>query len=282
MPLGFQLYILEDTIIGGLGAWVAILISVIITAFFIPNMLRKGTVDLLLVKPVHRWSLLLYKFVGGLTFIFLNTSVAVGGVWLALGLRSGIWAPSFLLCIFVITGFFAILYSISTLFAVLTRSPIVAILLTCGIWFLLWLVGLFYGIGEGVKQEEKRLAARQAEKEANKDKEPPKKEEAKDDEPGGRRRGRRGEPEDPDQLPFRSDNWFFKTVNMIHFVTPRTSDLNHLMSRILIRDLLTANQVKQQKLDDTGFSWGESLTVSGLFVVVLLGLSCWRFATKDY
>ena len=55
-------------------------------------MLRKGTVDMLVVKPIHRVALLLYKYIGGLTFIFLNTVVAIGGVWLALGLRSGIWA----------------------------------------------------------------------------------------------------------------------------------------------------------------------------------------------
>ncbi len=45
----------EDTIINTIGAAVALLISTIITAFFIPNMLRKGTVDLLIVKPISRW-----------------------------------------------------------------------------------------------------------------------------------------------------------------------------------------------------------------------------------
>ena len=38
-----------------IGAWVALLTGVIITSFFVPNMLRKGTVDLLLVKPIQRW-----------------------------------------------------------------------------------------------------------------------------------------------------------------------------------------------------------------------------------
>ena len=37
------------------------------------------------------------------------------------------------------------------------------------------------------------------------------------------------------------------------------------MSKLLIRDLLTANQVKAQRIDDTRVSWGESLTVSGVF-----------------
>jgi ABC-type transport system involved in multi-copper enzyme maturation permease subunit len=136
-PLFEQVLFIESIIVGWMGSNIAVIVSIIITAFFIPNMLRKGTIDLLLVKPIHRPVLLLYKYIGGLTFIFLNTTVAVGCVWLALGLRSGLWAPTFLLMIFVLTFFFAVLYAVSALFGVLTRSPIASILLTVVFWVLL-------------------------------------------------------------------------------------------------------------------------------------------------
>ena len=68
----------------------------------------------------------------------------------------------------------------------------------------------------------------------------------------------------------------------MHFVLPRTRDLDYLTSQLLIRDLLTANQVKARKLDETRISWGESLTVSGLFIGIMLSLSCLRFALKDF
>src|SRR5579884_3502629 len=116
---------LTDKVIAAFGAGFIMLLSTVITAFFIPNMLRKGTVDLLLVKPVHRTTLLLYKFVGGLLFILSTTPAAVLGVWVALGLRSGVWASGFLLMIFIITFSFTILYAVSTFCAVLTRSAIV-------------------------------------------------------------------------------------------------------------------------------------------------------------
>ena len=61
---------------------------------------------------------------------------------------SGVWAPSFLLTILVLTFFFAILYSASTLFGVLTRSPIAAILLTCAVWFLLFITGILHLVFE--------------------------------------------------------------------------------------------------------------------------------------
>jgi ABC-type transport system involved in multi-copper enzyme maturation permease subunit len=130
------------------------LVGIVITSFFIPNMLRKGTIDMLLSKPIHRPVLLVYKYIGGLAFMFLSSCAAIGGVWLVLGLRSGIWAPGFLLTIFTLTFFFAILYSVSTLFAVLTRTAIVSILVTCIVWFLLFVVGQAYGFFNLVRKDE--------------------------------------------------------------------------------------------------------------------------------
>jgi ABC-type transport system involved in multi-copper enzyme maturation permease subunit len=244
IPLGMELFIIERYLVNGIGAWLAILISVVITAFFIPNMLRKGTVDLLLVKPIHRSTLLLYKFVGGLAFIFLNTMVAVLGVWLALSLRSGVWAGGILLTVFVITFFFMILYAASTLFGVLTRSPIASILLTCGVWFALFIVGLGFEWFEARRQLEEKQHVPAAER--------------------------------------YSDNWLAKTVFAVHFVLPRTADLDNLTTRLLIQDLLADNQIQLAKIDKKPLTWGESLTVSGVFIAFMLGLSCWRFATRDY
>lgn len=140
-PLGIFLWGIEDQVINGLGAGVALLISVILTAFYVPNMLRKGSVDLLISKPIGRTRLLVYKYVGGLIFIFLVSAFTVGGMWVVLGLRSGYWDPTFLILIPVLTFTFAVLYSVSVLLGVLTRSPIVAMLGTIAFMFLLWLAG---------------------------------------------------------------------------------------------------------------------------------------------
>lgn len=140
-PLGMTLWIIEDQIINGFGGAIALLISIILTAFFIPNMLRKGSVDLFISKPIGRSQLLVYKYVGGLTFIFLTSLFCVGGIWLVLALRSGFWDPSFLVVIPILTFTFAILYAVSTLAAVFTRSPIVAMLLSVGTAVFLYIVG---------------------------------------------------------------------------------------------------------------------------------------------
>lgn len=146
--LGSLVHFIESGLVGTYGAGVAMLISTIITSFFIPNMVRKGTIDLFLTKPIRRPVLLLFKFVGGLTFMFVNTMVIVVGIWLVLGWRSGLWPVGFLCAIFVLTFEFAIFYSVSTLVGVLTQSPIICILASCITWLILWSVGAFYNVVE--------------------------------------------------------------------------------------------------------------------------------------
>jgi ABC-type transport system involved in multi-copper enzyme maturation permease subunit len=237
--LGHAVYFIEDILVNNIGAWVGILLGIVITAFFVPNMLRKGTVDFLLVKPIRRPTLLVYKYIGGLSFVFLNSLLAVGGIWLALGLRSGIWATGFLLSIFVLTFFFAIFYAVSVLFGVLTRSPIVAILVTCFAWFFVWLVGQIH---LGFEVIRKQPVAR-------------------------------------GEIP----NWAYVTVDTAHFLLPRSNDLKLLTTRLLCNEVLTEGEIRQAHLDlTTSITWGESLTVSVVFIAVMLGLACWRFATKDY
>jgi hypothetical protein len=144
-PLGGMLWVIEDIIINRFGGTLALLVGMIITAFFIPNMLRKGSVDLMISKPIGRSQLLIYKYIGGLTFMFLVTAFTVGGIWFVLAVRSGYWNPAFLGAIPVLTFTFAILYAVSTLVAVFTRSAVAAMLITVGFAFFLFIVGQIKG-----------------------------------------------------------------------------------------------------------------------------------------
>jgi ABC-type transport system involved in multi-copper enzyme maturation permease subunit len=150
-PLGLTLWVIEDQIINGLGGTLLLLIGLIITAFFIPNMLRKGSIDLLLSKPIGRAQLLVYKYIGGLTFVLLVTTYTVGGIWLALAARSGYWDPSFLAVIPLLTFTFAIIYAMSTLVAVLTRSPIAAMIVSIVFMLFLYIVGQVKTAFDGIR-----------------------------------------------------------------------------------------------------------------------------------
>jgi ABC-type transport system involved in multi-copper enzyme maturation permease subunit len=255
-PVGTFVHFWEDTLVGSIGAAIALLLSAIITAFFIPNMLRKGTIDMLVVKPIHRTTLLLYKYIGGLAFIFLNTSFVVLGIWLVLGLRTGMWGIGFWSSILVITFQFALYYAVSTLFGVLTRSPIVAILMSCLAWFIF--VGVV-GYGYRFIDTTRKLT------EIMKDKQ---------NEPDGKR------PPPEILLP----EAVYTTADVIHFVTPRLNDLDALVGKLITDDTAPPESDDRKVADKlyASFSWTEALTVTSIYIVVLLGISCWWFATKDY
>jgi ABC-type transport system involved in multi-copper enzyme maturation permease subunit len=293
-PLFQQIGMIENVLVGYIGSTIAVLVSIVISAFFIPNMLRKGSVDLLLVKPISRVSLLLYKFVGGLTFIFLNTVVAVVGVWAALGLRSGVWAVSFLETILILTFFFAILYSVSTLFGVLTRSPIAAILLTVGVWAVFFIIGLIHSFMEQFRSLDRVAQAIQAKlgDEGVKALEAP---DAPPDNPQEPRPGQGG----PRLAQMRfQENWFTRTIFVLHIILPRTNDLYRLTDRQIQHDLAfgepTAPPEAEQpsaklpggielpQIAEKPPPLGEVVGVSGAFIAVMLAIACSWFVTKDY
>jgi ABC-type transport system involved in multi-copper enzyme maturation permease subunit len=297
VPLFSYLGIIESGVVGALGSTIAVLVSIVITAFFIPSMLRKGTVDLLLVKPIRRPSLLVYKYIGGLTFIFLNTVVAVAGIWLALGLRSGVWPVSFLLTILVLTYVFAILYSVSAFFGVLTRSPIAAILLTIGVWFFMFGVRAFHGYFE-VRRAMERTAQALHDKLGD---EGLKALQGMADVTVVEAHGNgppRGRPPRLEDLRFE-ENWFTQGIAVLYKILPRTSDLGAMLNRRLTHDLAFGDPwlppaktekpppelpggIPMPQVIATPPSLTEVLGISTAFIAVFLGLACWRFAAKDY
>ncbi len=252
-PLGWRMYKLAQYIIA-VGSWIAVLFGIVITSFFIPNMLRKGTIDLLLVKPISRWLLLTYKFLGGLTFIFLTTGYAIGGVWLVLGLRSGLWANGALLLIPSITFFFAILYAVSTFVGVVTRSVVASILLTIGAWVAFFGIGMVY---RGIDLLEKLEKVEADRKEV--DGQQPKLAEER-----------------------WAGGWTFTTIKVIHAISPRTEDLNQLNDLIVYTDFMTGNLGNMNKFDNSNRSWWDSLLVSCIWIGIFLGLASAWFYWKDY
>lgn len=260
MSLREGVYFLEKWLVNFVGALVTLLVSVVITAAFIPNMIRKGAFDLYISKPISRPLLLVYKYLGGLLYILILTAVTVGGVWAAIGLRTGIWTPHFLALIPLLTFYFAILYSVSTLAAVLTRSTIVAIVATVFAW------GVFFGAGllhDKVQQVKKA----QQEMQQKLEQAVPKRSDGEDDAP----------PPVRQVVP----SWLETTARIVHGVLPRTYDLDDRAIRLIAEGVLTAEERKQKKLDQELVPWPETIGVSVAFIALMLALACWRLVTRD-
>ena len=246
VALGLIVYRIQDYILNSVGGLGIILIAVIVTSFFIPNMLRPGSVVMLLAKPISRTTLLLFKYFGGLFFVLILSTFLVGGAWIITGIRSGIWAPGIFAVVPLMTLSFAILYAVSTVTAVLTRNSIVAILVTLAFGGLLWLVGKVEFAASIHRMIRDATAELKNEK--------------------------------PEYAGWAN------VSGAVNNVLPRWHDIDVLTGNVVETSLMTLKQqeagqaMRQKHLP----SWGGTIGVTALWIFALLGLACWRFSVKDY
>lgn len=247
MTLSAIIQFIGDWIIGAFGTAIIMFLSTIMTASFLPSMLSKGTVDLLLVKPIHRTSLFLYKFTGGLLFMFLNTAIIMGGIWLALGLQTGVWTNALLMCILIYTFQFAIFYAVSALAAVFTRSAIVAILGSVILWVLLFAVGWthWFFIEKGRDTKPASTTGHWA------------------------------------YVTYDAVHSVLPHYKDVDWLTDRMIQ-EDLINKTKTDAADREKAIKALDKDYGAYHWGTSLLVSGLFIAFVLGLACWRFAVRDY
>ncbi len=111
-------------------------LSIFSVSSFIPNMLEKGSIDLLLSKPVSRNQIILGKFFGGSVMVLVNVAYLVIGIWFLIGLKFGDWGIGMFYAIITITFTFMVLYSLIILVGILTRSSILAMMITYLLFFI--------------------------------------------------------------------------------------------------------------------------------------------------
>ncbi len=114
-----------------------LLLAIFSTSSFVPNMLEKGNIDLLLSKPISRIQLIIGKYLGSILFILINIGLLIFGTWLIISLKFSYWDGSFLWSIIIITFTYAVLYSIIVLFGIITRSSIFGMMIAYFVYLIL-------------------------------------------------------------------------------------------------------------------------------------------------
>jgi ABC-2 type transport system permease protein len=108
-------------------------LAVFASSGLIPSVLEAGRIALLLSKPLSRTSLLLGRYAGNLIVVAANHTYLVLSVWIILGLKTGIWAPRFLLAIPVSIFLFAVLLSVVVLVGVVSESAALSVMAPVGL-----------------------------------------------------------------------------------------------------------------------------------------------------
>ena len=142
-----------STVVGIAG----IVAALLVTSTIIPQMFEPGSITLLLSKPVSRSLLFVSKFLGGCAFILLNVAYLVGGLWLILGARFGIWNRGILWCIPIFMFMFLVYYAVSALAGLIWKSPVIAVVLTVVFWVSCFSVGTAKNIMEGLLLDQARI-----------------------------------------------------------------------------------------------------------------------------
>ena len=104
--------------IGTIGLFLALMA----TSTLFPQMLQKGSIDLLLCRPISRWRIATARFAGGICIMASNAAYLFLGVWLVLGLKSEIWTRGFPLSAFLAIFGFVVLFSVVMMVSVITES----------------------------------------------------------------------------------------------------------------------------------------------------------------
>jgi hypothetical protein len=115
---------------------VGLLLALMWTAGFLPTFLEPSAVSVLLAKPVPRWSLLAGKCLGVLVYFAFQTTLFIGGTWLALSAATGYWDPVYFFCIPLVLLHFAVFFSFSAMLAVSTRSTGVCVIGSIVFWMM--------------------------------------------------------------------------------------------------------------------------------------------------
>ncbi len=114
--------------------WIGVTLAIIATAGFLPSLLERGAVDVLLSKPISRPALFLGKYLGSMVFVLIHAIVFVVITFVIIGTRWGVWLPGYLLTIPLLVVLFSYIYSVSAWAGVRYRSTIAAVLLGLGAW----------------------------------------------------------------------------------------------------------------------------------------------------
>ena len=127
---------------GGLAMFAAMLyglgvfLAVFATGSQVPHLVRRGTVDLYLTRPIARAHVLLGRFLGAVSLVIVNLAFLCGGVFLIVAFKTGVWQPRFFAATGVILLVFLSFLGFMYLVGVLSGSTPLSIMLPYAIYLL--------------------------------------------------------------------------------------------------------------------------------------------------
>jgi len=113
-----------------------IFLSIFATADIVPKMLSKGSIDLILSKPVSRIQILFGKYMGALFIVVFNVFYLIGGMWFVLSWKTKIWNFGFLFSGLIVIVTFSVILALMFFVGLLSGSSGLSIMVAYLVIFL--------------------------------------------------------------------------------------------------------------------------------------------------
>jgi len=262
--LGLEILILQKLLSTGIGGTILLLVGIAITAAFVPAMLRKGTLELLLVRPIPRWQLVVFTFLSGTLFVSGLLGTLVLATWLVTGALTGVWSTGIVVALSSLVLFFMLVHSVSVLAGVVTRSAQAAMLVAVAYWAVLFLVGTMHTQVVASRQRAENVGRPRPTGVAD------------------LLRGKRPEIEKPvpsGRTPFH-ESLIGRTADLVYLVLPRTEDLDTMVDRQLVRDFAVGGRI-QRLVESGAFTWTGGVGLTLLHTLVHLAAASAVFTLRD-
>ena len=130
-----RLVVAVESVVAGAAYWIGILLALFASASLFPDLQSDGRVELVLSKPMGRVQALCGHVLGVWAAVAALTLYLMGGVWLIMSLKTGVWNPQFLLSLLIVVGMFAAMYGAVALMGVWTESTALGLIVSYGLIF---------------------------------------------------------------------------------------------------------------------------------------------------
>jgi len=130
-----RVVIAVESVVAGVAYWIGILLALFASASLFPDLQSDGRVELLLSKPISRLNVFLGHMLGVWSAIGVLALYLLGGVWIIMSLKTGVWNPRFLLSLLLVMGMFAVMYAAVMLMGVWTESTALGLIVSYGLIF---------------------------------------------------------------------------------------------------------------------------------------------------
>lgn len=255
--------------------FIAVLLALLTSCSVFPELMKEGSIETIISKPVSRWKVFTVKYAGMLAFMAVPLSLFCLIVFLAMGLRVGVWKPEIFYAVPLLTFVFSILYSFAVLVGVWTRSTLFALLATMLLWATCFLVHITesFSYSMGVMNPQAGIVVEESMTPVD--------------------TGESLEPSDG----FMS---YYNTLRRVTWIMPKPRKSTLLLKRLLVFEeelgelagvsltgmILGAPeqgiQREAQADADQRMGLAEILVPSTLFQIFAFGLGGWKFSRRDF